>query len=56
MFVPSVIMTVRYGAKHVNNGCDVKPSMALEPPTMTISGNPSHFFTLVGSNLVVLSF
>ncbi|CAA6665476.1 unnamed protein product [Spirodela intermedia] len=28
MFMPTVNMSVCYGAKHVNNGCDVKPSAA----------------------------
>ncbi|CAA7408517.1 unnamed protein product [Spirodela intermedia] len=47
MFVPSVSVSVRYGAKHVNNGCDVKPSMAVDPPTIAISGNHNQLFTLV---------
>ncbi|KAG8379380.1 hypothetical protein BUALT_Bualt07G0082700 [Buddleja alternifolia] len=39
MFVPSVSMSVYYGAKHVTNGCDIKPSMAAAPPRVSITGN-----------------
>ncbi|KAL2461706.1 Protein MOTHER of FT and TF 1 [Abeliophyllum distichum] len=47
MFVPSVSMHVYYGAKHVTNGCDIKPSMAAVPPRVTISGHPAQLYTLV---------
>ncbi|XP_022849824.1 protein MOTHER of FT and TFL1 [Olea europaea var. sylvestris] len=47
MFVPSVSMHVYYGAKHVTNGCDIKPSMAIAPPRVTITGHPANLYTLV---------
>lgn len=47
MFVPTASMTVKYGTKHVNNGCDIKPSMAPDEPKITISGKPNEFYTLV---------
>lgn len=47
MFVPSVTMSVYYGAKHVTNGCDIKPSMASNPPKVTISGHSEQLYTLV---------
>ncbi|KAK1281175.1 Protein MOTHER of FT and TF 1 [Acorus gramineus] len=47
MFVPAASMSVNYGSKHVNNGCDVKPSMAVDPPTVQISGRRSDLYTLV---------
>ncbi|KAJ4794261.1 hypothetical protein LUZ62_045507 [Rhynchospora pubera] len=47
LFVPMTEMEVNFGAKHVNNGCDIKPSMAADPPSIHIGGRPSHLFTLV---------
>lgn len=47
MFVPCVNMSVNYGAKHVNNGCDIKPSLAIDPPKVTISGSSAELYTLV---------
>ncbi|OVA01766.1 Phosphatidylethanolamine-binding protein PEBP [Macleaya cordata] len=47
MFVPSVSISVYYGAKHLTNGCDVKPSLACDPPKVHISGHPDHLYTLV---------
>ncbi|KAG8651641.1 protein MOTHER of FT and TFL1 isoform X2 [Manihot esculenta] len=47
MFIPSVNMSVYYGAKRVTNGCDVKPSLAVLPPQLTISGLPHDLYTLV---------
>ncbi|XP_078432002.1 PEBP (phosphatidylethanolamine-binding protein) family protein isoform X2 [Wolffia australiana] len=47
MFMPTVAMSVNYGSKHVNNGCDVKPSIAAEPPTVNISGHTHDLYTLV---------
>ncbi|KAL3818626.1 hypothetical protein ACJIZ3_004531 [Penstemon smallii] len=47
MFVPSVFMSVYYGSKHVTNGCDIKPSIAALPPTVTITGHATHLYTLV---------
>ncbi|MQL82818.1 hypothetical protein Taro_015297 [Colocasia esculenta] len=47
LFVPTVSMSVKYGSKHVNNGCDVKPSMATNPPAVAIGGHPTDLYTLV---------
>lgn len=47
LFVPSVSMTVSFGPKHVSNGCEVKPSMAVDPPTVSIAGRHNDLFTLV---------
>lgn len=47
MFVPTVSMSVYYGSKHVNNGCDIKPSIAAAPPRVTITGYPNELYTLV---------
>ncbi|KAL0355163.1 UNVERIFIED_CONTAM: protein MOTHER of FT and TFL1 [Sesamum radiatum] len=47
MFVPTVSMSVYYGSKHVNNGCDIKPSMAAAPPRVTITGHADELYTLV---------
>ncbi|KAL0415752.1 UNVERIFIED_CONTAM: protein MOTHER of FT and TFL1 [Sesamum latifolium] len=47
MFVPTVSMSVYYGSKHVNNGCDIKPSMAAAPPRVTITGHANELYTLV---------
>ncbi|KAE9613857.1 hypothetical protein Lal_00016367 [Lupinus albus] len=47
MFVPSVNMSVYFGTKHVTNGCDIKPSIALDPPRVTLTGNMDNLYTLV---------
>ena len=47
LFVPTMSMSVNYGSKHVNNGCDMKPSMAINPPTVQITGRGSDLYTLV---------
>nr|QLM02226.1 mother of FT and TFL1 1 [Hypoxis decumbens] len=47
LFVPTVSMSVHYGSKHVNNGCDVKPSMATCPPIVQIAGRRCDLYTLV---------
>ena len=49
MFVPSITMAVYYGAKQVTNGCNVKPSLTVNPPKVTLSGHPNQLYTLVGS-------
>lgn len=46
-FVPSVSMSVRYGTKHVNNGCNLKPSMSADPPSVQISGRSNDLYSLV---------
>ncbi|KAF3437198.1 hypothetical protein FNV43_RR19951 [Rhamnella rubrinervis] len=47
MFMPRVSMSVYFGSKHVTNGCDIKPSIAISPPKVTISGHPDELYTLV---------
>ncbi|KAK2664487.1 hypothetical protein Ddye_003061 [Dipteronia dyeriana] len=47
MFVPSVNMSVYYGPKHVTNGCDIKPSMAVNPPKITLTGHTDELYTLI---------
>nr|AKM77640.1 mother of FT and TFL1-like protein [Dimocarpus longan] len=47
MFVPSVNMSVHYGSKHVTNGCDIKPSMAINPPKITLTGHSDELYTLI---------
>ena len=47
MFIPRVSMSVYFGSKHVTNGCDIKPSIAISPPKVTISGHPDELYTLV---------
>ncbi|KAJ8773115.1 hypothetical protein K2173_028292 [Erythroxylum novogranatense] len=47
MFVPTLTMSVHYGSKHVTNGCDVKPSIAVYPPKVKISGQSDELYTLV---------
>ncbi|AET05551.2 putative phosphatidylethanolamine-binding protein [Medicago truncatula] len=47
MFIPSVGMSVYFGPKHVTNGCDIKPSMAINPPKVTLTGNMDNLYTLV---------
>ncbi|XP_022735469.1 protein MOTHER of FT and TFL1 [Durio zibethinus] len=47
MFIPTVTMSVYYGSKHVTNGCDIKPSTAINPPKVSIDGHSDEFYTLV---------
>ncbi|XP_059454583.1 protein MOTHER of FT and TFL1 [Corylus avellana] len=47
MFVPTVNMSAYFGPKHVTNGCDIKPSMAVNPPKMTLSGHSDELYSLV---------
>ncbi|XP_058736126.1 protein MOTHER of FT and TFL1 [Vicia villosa] len=47
MFNPSVSMSVYYGPKHVTNGCDIKPSIAINQPRITLTGNRTSLYTLV---------
>lgn len=47
MFVPSVNMSVYFGSKHVTNGCDIKPSICISPPKVTLTGNMDNLYTLV---------
>jgi hypothetical protein len=47
MFVPTVNMSAYFGPKHVTNGCDIKPSMAVNPPKVTLSGHSDELYSLV---------
>lgn len=47
MFVPAASMSIKYGSKHINNGCDIKPSMSADAPKVAISGGPDELYTLV---------
>ncbi|OMO68071.1 Phosphatidylethanolamine-binding protein PEBP [Corchorus capsularis] len=47
MFVPTVTTSIYYASKHVTNGCHVKPSIAINPPKVSIDGHPGHLYTLV---------
>ncbi|KAJ4973538.1 hypothetical protein NE237_006712 [Protea cynaroides] len=47
LFVPSVPMSVQYGSKHISNGCEIKPSIAINRPNVLISGSFNELFTLV---------
>ncbi|KAF5929978.1 hypothetical protein HYC85_000003 [Camellia sinensis] len=47
MFVPRIAMNVYYGPKHVTNGCSIKPSIAMNPPRVTITGHSPDLYTLV---------
>lgn len=49
MFVPTANMSAYFGPKHVTNGCDVKPSAAINPPKVNLSGNSDELYTLVWS-------
>lgn len=53
LFVPTTKLDVNFGTKHINNGCDIKPSMAADPPSVHIGGRPCHLFTLVCIHLKV---
>ncbi|KAJ6411336.1 hypothetical protein OIU84_007991 [Salix udensis] len=47
MFVPAINMSVYYGSKQVSNGCEIKPSLAVNPPKVTISGHSDELYTMV---------
>ncbi|KAF4373583.1 hypothetical protein F8388_025277 [Cannabis sativa] len=47
MFVPAVSVSVYFGSKHVTNGCDIKPSISITPPKLTISGHSQDLYTLL---------
>ncbi|KAL2932185.1 Protein MOTHER of FT and TFL1, partial [Bienertia sinuspersici] len=49
MFVPMADFRVVYGTKHIFNGCEIKPSLAIERPLVQISSVPSmdSLFTLI---------
>ena len=47
MFVPTVNMAAYFGTKHVTNGCDIKPSIAVNPPKVTLTGHSDELYALV---------
>nr|DAD32045.1 TPA_asm: hypothetical protein HUJ06_010896 [Nelumbo nucifera] len=47
MFVPTVTMSAYFGTEHITNGCDIKPSMAVNPPKVVVSGRNDDLYTLV---------
>ncbi|KAJ7975206.1 MOTHER of FT and TFL1 1 [Quillaja saponaria] len=47
MFVPSVGMSVNFGSKHVTNGCNIKPSLTINPPKVNLTGKMDNLYTLV---------
>ncbi|KAJ1437809.1 Phosphatidylethanolamine-binding, conserved site [Sesbania bispinosa] len=47
MFVPTVSMSVYFASKHVTNGCEIKPSIAVNAPKVTLTGNMDTLYTLV---------
>ncbi|CAH8391076.1 unnamed protein product [Eruca vesicaria subsp. sativa] len=47
MFIPTATMSVYFGPKHITNGCPIKPSTAVNPPRVNISGNSNELYTLV---------
>lgn len=47
MFIPTANMSVYFGPKHITNGCEIKPSAAVNPPKVNISGNSNELYTLV---------
>jgi phosphatidylethanolamine-binding protein len=51
MFVPSVLVSVRFGTKDLTNGCEIKPSVAAFPPVVHIAGRANDLFTLVRAQL-----
>ncbi|XP_073126943.1 protein MOTHER of FT and TFL1-like [Henckelia pumila] len=48
MFVPTAELVVRYGAAtQISNGCEIKPSMGAERPTVHINGSSDNYYSLV---------
>ncbi|KAH0877815.1 hypothetical protein HID58_065209 [Brassica napus] len=47
MYIPTANMSVYVGPKHITNGCEIKPSVAVNPPKVNISGNSDELYTLV---------
>ncbi|TVU11357.1 hypothetical protein EJB05_44947 [Eragrostis curvula] len=47
LFVPRATLSVQFGTKEVTNGCEIKPSIAAEPPTIHIPSLISDLFTVV---------
>lgn len=48
VFVPRMTMNVYYGPKHVTNGCNIKPSIATNPPRVAFTDHSNdQLYTLV---------
>nr|ABQ85553.1 flowering locus T-like/terminal flower1-like protein [Picea abies] len=48
MFMPSVNLTVAYGSRQVNNGCEIKPSAISSAPRVDVGGDDLRTcFTLI---------
>lgn len=50
LFIPSVDLSVSYPVKHVNNGCEIKPSGVFDPPHVSVGRHPydhDSLYTLV---------
>ncbi|GJN28865.1 hypothetical protein PR202_gb17037 [Eleusine coracana subsp. coracana] len=47
LFVPTVAMSVRFGTKDLTNGCEIKPSVAVNAPAVHITSRANDLFTLV---------
>lgn len=52
MFIPTANMSVYFGPKHITNGCEIKPSTAINPPKVNISGHSDELYTLVYTYLL----
>ncbi|KQK18442.1 hypothetical protein BRADI_1g42510v3 [Brachypodium distachyon] len=46
-FVPTMVLSVRFGTKVLTNGCEIKPSVAVAAPAVQIGGGVGDLFTLV---------
>ncbi|KQK06691.1 protein MOTHER of FT and TFL1 homolog 1 [Brachypodium distachyon] len=46
-FVPTMVLSVRFGTRDLTNGCEIKPSVAAAAPVVQIAGRVGDLFTLV---------
>ncbi|CAL5052718.1 unnamed protein product [Urochloa decumbens] len=47
LFVPKVPLSVRYGTRDLTNGCEIRPSIAADPPAIQIAGRSNDLFTML---------
>ncbi|CAN6195236.1 unnamed protein product [Urochloa humidicola] len=47
LFVPTVPLSVRYGTRDLTNGCEIRPSIAANPPAIQIAGRANDLFTML---------
>ncbi|CAL5047658.1 unnamed protein product [Urochloa decumbens] len=47
LFVPKVPLSVRYGTRDLTNGCEIRPSIAADPPAIQIAGRCNDLFTML---------